>query len=196
MKVAYIRVSTVEQNTQRQVEGLKGYGIEKYFEEKVSGKDTQRPELQNMLSFVREGDEVYTLDFSRLARNTADLLKIVELLEEKGVRLVSHKENIDTSTPTGKLMLTFIAAINSFERENMLERQREGIAIAKAEGKYKGRTPISITAIEFTELYEDYSLRRINKTQMAKKLKVSRPTLNRLFKEYKSRPDFKPCEVL
>ncbi len=185
MKVAYIRVSTAEQNTQRQIEGLKGYGIDRYFEEKVSGKNTQRPELQNMLNFVREGDEVYTLDFSRLARNTADLLKIVELLEDKGVRLVSHKENIDSSTPTGKLMLTFIAAINAFERENLLERQREGIAIAKAEGKYKGRKPIAV--IDFANIYDDYTTRKINKSEMAKKLKISRPTLNKLIKEYENK---------
>ncbi len=194
MKVAYIRVSTAEQNTQRQTEGLKGYGIDRYFEEKVSGKNTQRPELQNMLNFVREGDEVYTLDFSRLARNTADLLKIVELLEDKGVRLVSHKENIDSSTPTGKLMLTFIAAINAFERENLLERQREGIAIAKAEGKYKGRRPIAV--VDFADIYDDYKTRKINKSEMAKKLKISRPTLNKLIKEYESHPDYKITDTL
>ncbi len=194
MRVAYIRVSTEEQNTQRQIEALDKYEIEKYFEEKVSGKNKKRAELQSMLDFVREGDEIYILDFSRLARNTQDLLSIVDLLEKKGVKLVSLKENIDTHTPTGKLMLTMIAAISSFERENLLERQREGIAIAKREGKYKGRQPI--TCIEFADVYEDYCLRKINKTQMAKKLKVSRPTLNRLFKEYENKPDFKPFSPL
>ena len=111
MKVAYIRVSTVEQNEARQLEAMQGKGIEKYFTEKVSGKNTDRPQLQKMLDYVREGDTVYIHDFSRLARSTKDLLEIVELLNNKGVTLISNKENIDTSTPTGKLMLTMIGAI-------------------------------------------------------------------------------------
>lgn len=110
---------------------MKRYDIEKWFIEKVSGKDTNRPKLKEMLNFAREGDTIHIHDFSRLARSTKDLLNIVELLNEKGITLISNKENIDTSTPTGKLMLTMIGAINEFERTNLLERQREGIAIAK-----------------------------------------------------------------
>lgn len=139
MKIAYVRVSTAEQNEARQVEALKKYGIEKWFVEKVSAKDTNRPQLQQMLGFARSGDTIYVHDFTRLARSTKDLLYIVELLKEKEVHLVSNKESIDTSTPTGKLMLTFLAGIAEFERENLLERQREGIAIAKRKGVYKGR---------------------------------------------------------
>lgn len=112
--------------------------IDKWFEEKVSGKDTKRKQLQAMLDYCREGETIYVHDFSRLARSTKDLLSIVELLEEKNVHLVSNKENMDTSTATGKFMLTMIAAIAEFERSNLLERQREGIAIAKHKGKYKG----------------------------------------------------------
>ena len=108
MVVAYIRVSTTEQNEQRQIEAMTAFQIERWFIEKVSGKDMCRPKLQEMLEFVREGDTVHIHDFSRLARSTADLLNIVETLNCKGVTLVSNKENIDTSTPTGKLMLTFI----------------------------------------------------------------------------------------
>jgi len=182
MKVAYIRVSCSEQSTKRQEEALKSYGIEKFFIEKVSGKNMQRPKLQEMLSFVRENDICYCVDFSRMARSCKDLLSICELLESKGVHLVSLKENFDTSTPQGRLMLTIIAAINAFERENILERQREGIAIAKAEGKYKGRKPIEVE--DFTPYYEDYMSRRITKGQLAKKLHISRPTLNKLFDEY------------
>ncbi len=100
----------------------------------------------------------------------------------KGVHLVSLKENFDTSTPQGRLMLTIIAAINAFERENILERQREGIAIAKVEGKYKGRKPVEVE--DFAPHYEDYMSRRTTKGQLAKKLHISRPTLNRLFEEY------------
>ena len=144
MKVAYVRVSTAEQNEGRQLEALKKYDVEKWFTEKVSGKDTNRTELQNMLEFVREGDTVYIHDFSRLARSTKDLLEIVELLNSKGVALVSNHESIDTSTPSGKLMLTMLGAIAEFERTNLLERQAEGIALAKKEGKYKGRKAIEI----------------------------------------------------
>ena len=139
MNLAYIRVSTAEQNEARQVEAMKQYQIDKWFKEKISGKDTNRPELQKLMEFCREGDTIHIHDFSRLARSTKDLLDIVDRLTQKNVYLISNKENIDTSTPTGKLMLTMIAAINEFERTNLLERQREGIAIAKAEGKYKGR---------------------------------------------------------
>ncbi len=102
MNIAYIRVSTVEQNEARQLEGLKKYDIDKIFEEKVSAKDTNRPQLKAMLDFAREGDTIYVWDFSRLARSTKDLLNIVEQLESKKINLKSIKENLDTSTPTGK----------------------------------------------------------------------------------------------
>lgn len=101
-----IKISTVEQNEARQVEALKKYGIDKWFIEKVSGKDMNRPELQKMLEYAREGDTIYIHDFSRISRNTADLLALVKGLTEKGIHLVSNHENLDTSTPTGKLMLT------------------------------------------------------------------------------------------
>lgn len=184
MKVAYVRVSTLEQNEARQVEALQKHGIEKWFTEKVSGKDTNRPELQNMLDYVREGDTIYIHDFSRLARSTKDLLDLVEIINNKGVHLVSNKENIDSSTPTGKLMLTMIAAIYQFERENLLERQAEGIAIAKRNGVYKGRKAIEIEDTNFKELYQKYLTRELTKMELAKQLNVSRPTLDRMIKEY------------
>ena len=126
--VGYIRVSSIEQNTKSQKELLKNVGMDKVFEEKISGKNAKRPELQAMLEYVREGDTVYVKDLSRLARNTKDLLNIVEYLTNKGVALKSIKENIDTSTNFGKLMITFLAAIYEFERANLLERQRDGNA--------------------------------------------------------------------
>lgn len=182
MKIAYVRVSTVEQNEARQVEALKKYGIDKWFTEKVSAKDTNRPQLQAMLEFTREGDTVYIHDFSRLARSTSDLLKMVELLQNKGVHLVSNKESIDTSTPTGKLMLTMLGAIYEFERTNLLERQREGVAIAKTQGKYKGRKEIKID--DFGAQYQKYLNRELSKVQLAKALHISRPTLDKLVREY------------
>lgn len=182
MIVGYVRVSTVEQNEGRQLETMEKYNVERIFQEKVSAKDTNRPELQAMIEFVREGDSVVIHDFSRLARSTKDLLELVELLESKKVKLISNKENIDSSTATGKLMLTMIGAINEFERANLLERQREGIAIAKSEGKYKGRKEVKID--NFEERYNRYLNRELNKTQLAKELGISRPTLDKLIKEY------------
>lgn len=182
MRIAYVRVSTVEQNEQRQIEAMQRYGIEKWFTEKVSAKDTNRPKLQELLDFVREGDIIHIHDFSRLARSTKDLLEIVDLLHRKGVVLVSNKENIDTSTPTGKLMLTMIGAINEFERTNLLERQREGIAIAKRNGVYKGGKPKEVS--NFGEHYARYMSREITKSALAQELGISRPTLDKLIREY------------
>lgn len=184
MNLAYVRVSTAEQNEARQVEAMKQYQIDKWYIEKVSGKNTDRPKLQEMLEFCREGDTIHIHDFSRLARSTKDLLDIVEHLTAKGVFLISNKENIDTSTPTGKLMLTMIAAINEFERTNLLERQREGIAIAKAEGKYKGRKPVTIS--DFESQYQRYQHREISKSSLARELGISRPTLDKLIAEYQT----------
>ena len=184
MRVAYVSVSTVEQNEARQTEALEKHNIEKWFIEKVSGKDMNRPELQNLLDFVREGDTVYVHDFSRLARSTKDLLEIVERLNKKGVHLVSNKENVDSSTPTGKLMLTMIGAIAEFERQNLLDRQQEGIAIAKREGKYKGRKPVEVNTDAFKVQYNRYLSREISKVELAKQLGVSRPTLDKMIKEY------------
>ena len=185
--LAYIRVSTVEQNEERQRVALAKYNPDKIFEEKVSAKDTNRPELQRLLEFAREGDTIVVHDFSRLARNTRDLLDITEQLKRKGVTLISNKENIDTSTPTGKLMLTMIGAIAEFERQNLLDRQREGIAIAKEKGVYKGRKPIEIEDSKFTEVYNRYMSRGISKVDMAKELGVSRPTLDRMIAKYQEK---------
>lgn len=182
MNIAYIRVSTVEQNEQRQIEAMKPFNIEKWFIEKISAKDTNRPKLQELLEFAREGDTIHVHDFSRLARSTKDLLDIVEQLSQKNIYLVSNKENIDTSTPTGKLMLTMIGAINEFERCNLLERQREGIAIAKRNGKYKGGKRKSVP--DFENGYQRYLRREISKVGLAKELRISRPTLDKLIKEY------------
>ena len=183
MKIGYVRVSTIDQNEARQVEALKKYGIEKWYSEKVSGKDLNRPKLQEMLDFVREGDTIYIHDFSRISRSVKDLLSLIDLLEAKKVHLVSVKENLDTSTPAGRLMLTMIGAINEFERANLLERQAEGIAIAKAKGKYKGRKAIEINEA-FIEGYNKYLARKLSKSALAKELGVSRPTLDKLINEY------------
>lgn len=195
MKVAYIRVSTIEQNTARQEEAMKGMGIEKTFIEKASAKDTNRPQLLSMIDFIREGDVVYVESFSRLARSTEDLLNIVKSIQEKGATIISLKEKFDLSTPTGKLMLTMMGAISTFEREVMLERQREGIAIAKAEGKYKGRRKIEITP-EFVEAYKKYMNRELTVTDAIKELGIkSRTTWYKLVEEYKAQQEHQVEQV-
>ena len=141
MKIGYIRVSTEEQNTARQEVLLRELGVDEVFIDKASGKNADRPELTRMMEYVRRGDTVIVESISRFARNTRDLLDLVEQLTEKQVEFVSRKEAIDTTTPTGKFMLTVFAAVAELEREYILQRQREGIAIAKQQGKYRGRPP-------------------------------------------------------
>lgn len=184
MKVGYVRVSSVEQNEARQLKQMEKFEVEKLFTEKVSGKNIQdREELKKMLDFVREGDTVYVHDFSRLARSTKDLLDITELLNKKGVALVSFKESIDSSTATGKLMLTMIGAINEFERTNLLERQREGILIAKQLGKYKGRKPIPFPK-NWKEIYPIWKTREITARQAMQMTGLKHCTFYKLVKNW------------
>ena len=183
MNIAYVRVSTELQNEQRQIDTLEKYNIDKWFIEKISAKDTNRPKLKEMLEFIREGDTLYVSSLDRLARNTMDLLNLLDSLDERKIIFISDKENIDTSSPTGRLLTTLLAAIYEFERSNMLERQREGIALAKKKGKYKGRSKIQIEDLkDFDKNYQLYMNREITKTKMAENLDISRPTLNRLLK--------------
>lgn len=180
--ISYVRVSTIEQNETRQQEALKPYNIDKWFIEKAFGKDTNSPKLQEMLEYIREDDTVYVEEFSRLGRSTADLLATVKQIEDSGAKFISLKENFDTHTPASKLQMTMMAAIAEFERAMILERQREGIAIAKKAGKYKGRKVIIVPNIG--EYYEKYMSRQATKTAIAEELSISRTTLDKLFKEY------------
>ena len=142
MKIGYVRASTTDQNTARQEVLMESLGVDQVYIDRVSGKNTDRPELRRMMTFVREGDTVIVESISRFARNTRDLLELVERLTAKGVEFVSKKESIDTATPSGKFMLTIFGAVAELEREYILQRQREGIAIARERGIYKGRKPI------------------------------------------------------
>jgi DNA invertase Pin-like site-specific DNA recombinase len=139
--IGYARVSTEDQHLDAQLEQLHQVGCKKIYKEKASGVKVDRPQLAAMLDYVREGDMVVACKLDRIARSTKHLLEIVESLESKGVSFRVLNINLDTSSPTGKLMLTMLGAIATFEREMMLERQREGIAKAKEKGKYKGRKP-------------------------------------------------------
>lgn len=182
MKVGYIRVSTTDQNTARQEVIMEELGVQKLFYEKLTGKDTNRPQLNSMLDFVREGDAVVVESYSRLARSTKDLLDLVEKLNQKKVLFISQKEKIDTSTPQGRLMFTLFAGLVQFERESMLERQREGIEVAKQQGKYKGRPKKSLD--NFTELYVSVKNNDISISKASKLLGVSRSTFYRKMKEH------------
>lgn len=151
MKIGYIRVSTQAQNTMRQEVLMRELGVDEVYIDRLSGKNTDRPELKKMMDYVRKGDTVIVESISRFARNTRDLLVLIEKLTEKGVEFVSRKEAIDTTTPTGKFMLTVFGAVAELEREYILQRQREGIAIAKAQGKYTGRKSIERSNFDAVE---------------------------------------------
>ncbi len=184
MKVGYVRVSTKEQNEERQVRLLNSLGVEKAFVEKVSGKNADRQQLKDMIEFAREGDIVYTESISRIARNTKDLLNIVETLTAKGVEFVSVKEHIDTTTPTGKFMLTVFGALATLERETILERQAEGIAIAKEQGKFKGKQPIKIDMVLFEAVVKKWNNGEITAVEAQKQLGLKPNTFYRRVKEY------------
>ena len=156
MKVGYIRVSTVEQNEARQIAMMKENGVEKIFLDKLSGKDRNRPQLSEMLSYIRDDDVVIVESFSRFARDTKDLLNIVEEISKKGATFISLKENVDTSTPTGKFMLTIFGAVSELERESILQRQAEGIKEAKKAGKYVGRKPIDVDEEKLMGVYKKW----------------------------------------
>lgn len=137
--IGYVRVSSTDQNPDRQTDALEAKDVERVFVDRMSGANTNRPELQAMLAYVRKGDTVIVESISRLARSTRDLLTIVETLREKSVELVSLKESIDTTTPAGRFMLSVFAALSALERDNIRVRQAEGIAAARARGKHLGR---------------------------------------------------------
>lgn len=182
MKVGYIRISTREQNTARQDAIMGSLGVERIYTDRMSGKNTDRPELQRMMDFVREGDSVIVESISRFARNVKDLLDLIEALEKKKVEFISQKENIDTTTSTGKFLLAFFGAMAQLERDYILERQAEGIAIAKAEGRMNGRPKKQID--DFENLYNDVREGRLSATKAAKQLNISRSTWYRKAKEY------------
>lgn len=195
-RIGYIRVSTAEQHTERQETALAD--CDRVFIDHASGKTSDRPKLKEMLAYIRQGDTVIVESFSRLARSTPDLLHIVQVMTEKGVEVVSLKEQLDTNTPRGKLMLTLFAALAEFEREQMLERQREGIQAAKkadaarvaaglAPVKYRGRKPVEIPPEEFEKQYNDWKAGKQTAVSAMKHLKISRTTFYNRVKEYEEK---------
>lgn len=181
-KIGYIRVSTSEQNTDRQEIALSAYSLDKVFQEKASAKNTNRLEFKKMMEYVREGDTLYIESISRLARSTKDLLSIVQNLQEKKVELVSLKENIDTATPQGRFILTVFGALSELERENTLQRQREGIEAAKMKGKKFGRPKIKKPK-EWDKVISQWKNKEITAVEAMRKLNLNRGTFYRLVKE-------------
>ena len=187
--VGYARVSSVDQNLDRQLERLRSENVEKLFMDKASGKDTGRPEFQAMMNYLRDGDVLLVCSMDRLARNLFDLLDVTKQLQNKGVTIRFLKENIELS-PTGetsaisKLLLAMMGAVAEFERSLIRERQREGIALAKARGAYLGRKPLDPNTI--TEAKRQVAL-GIPKSKVARDLKISRTSL------YRYLGDDEPC---
>lgn len=182
MKIGYIRVSTQEQNTMRQEVLMQELGVDEVYIDRLSGKNTDRPELKKMMNYVRKGDTVIVESISRFARNTRDLLELIKKLSEKGVEFVSRKEAIDTTTPTGKFMLTVFGAVAELEREYILQRQQEGIAIAKAEGKYRGRKPIERSNFDAVEKL--WRAGTISAAEAMRRLDMSRSTFYRKVRQH------------
>lgn len=179
MKIGYIRVSSKMQNTISQREILQKYDIEKWYEEKISGRTMERKALKEMMEFSREGDEIYIYDFSRISRSLKDLLTIVNFFENKKVNLISIKENLDTSTATGKMMISVIGAINEFQVNIQREKQLIGIEYAKKEGKYKGRKKIEQPA-NWENIYNEYKKRNITAKEAMETLNLKRNTFYNL----------------
>ena len=182
MKIGYIRVSTQEQNTMRQEVLMQELSVDEVYIDRLSGKNTDRPELKKMMDYVRKGDTVIVESISRFARNTRDLLELIEKLSEKGVEFVSRKEAIDTTTPTEKFMLTVFGAVAELEREYILQRQREGIAIAKAQGKYTGRK--SIERSNFDAVEKLWRAGTISAAEAMRRLDMSRSTFYRKVRQH------------
>lgn len=181
MKIGYVRVSTQEQNTIRQETLMEELEVEEIYIDRMSGKSADRPGLRRMMEYVRRGDVVIVESISRFARNTRDLLDLVEQLTAAGVEFISKKETIDTTTPSGKFMLTIFGAVAELEREYILQRQKEGIAIAKAKGIYKGRKPIRHP--EFPKVAALWREGRITAVEAMRRLDMKPSTFYRKVKQ-------------
>lgn len=186
MKLFYARVSTAEQNEERQIKAALELGIEKeyIYIDKQSGKDTKREQLQKMLEYCRKGDTIYCESISRIARNTKDLLQIIEQLNQKQVEFVSLKENIDTSTPQGTFVLTVFGAMAELERECILQRQKEGIAVARQYNKYQGKPPMEIDKERFIKLCGEWRQGKRTATETMRILELKPNTFYRRVKEW------------
>ena len=184
---AYVRVSTKDQQDHRQFLAMEQRGIpnERIFSEKLSGKNTKRPALQSLLDTVQKGDAIVVESISRFAHNTKDLLMLVEKLTAKGVEFISLKEHIDTTTPTGRFMLTIFAAVSELERECTLVRQAEGIAAAKARGVHLGR-PLKKPPENFAQVVKDWERGKITFEEAKELTGLKRATFYNRLREFRN----------
>ena len=189
MKYGYVRVSSKEQNLARQMETMEKAKIspQNIYAEKVSGKDMERPELKKLLNVVKEGDSIVVEDITRLGRNTLDILKIIDTLEQEKVYVISLKEGLDTSSSQGKMMISLLGVFSEMERKNIRERQRQGIEIARREGRRKGRPRCKCE--DFKIVYKQYENGDISIQQALKLLDCSKSTFYRRIKEYSERQE-------
>ena len=188
MIVGYARVSTEEQNLDMQLDNLKDRGCERIYQEKITGIRADRPELNRMFEVLRSGDTLVIDSFSRLSRSTKDLLDIVERLSGMGVNMVSLKEQLDTTTATGKLMLTMLSALSQFERDIIAERTRDGLKAARARGRMGGR-PRKGDEKTKAKALKLYAANTMTNGEIAKVSGVSTATFNRWIAASKNRDD-------
>src|SRR5512135_1567888 len=189
-RIGYIRVSTIDQTEARQLDGIE---LAKIFTDKASGKDTKRPQLELLMSFARSGDTVVVHSMDRLARNLDDLRRLVQTLTSKGVQIEFVKEHLTFSgedSPMANLMLSVMGAFAEFERALIRERQREGIALAKRKGVYKGRKK-ALSAEQVAQLRARLSM-GVNKSQVAREFHMSRETIY----QYLNSEPGSPCAIL
>ena len=184
MKIGYARVSTQDQNLDRQIDNLKAAGCERIYQEKMTGTRSDRPEFRLMLQVLRPGDVLVTDSFSRLSRSTKDLLALVDHLNSSGIHLVSLKENLDTTTATGKLMLTMLSALSQFERDLIAERTLDGLKAARARGR-KGGRPTLGSEKDRKQAMAMYQTNAMTNREIADRFGVSVSTLNRWIRKAK-----------
>jgi DNA invertase Pin-like site-specific DNA recombinase len=186
MKIGYARVSTQEQSLDRQIDALKANGAERIYQEKITGTKASRPQLDRMLETLRAGDTLIVCDFSRLSRSTKDLISLVERLNEMGVELISIKEKLDTTTATGKMMLTMISALVQFERDILAERTMEGLKASRARGRMGGR-PKAGNETTKKKAIALYNANTMTNKEIAELSGVSTATLSRWIRESKEK---------
>ena len=200
MKIGYARVSTQDQHLDRQIDALKAQGCERIYQEKMTGTKAERPEFQKMLDALRPGDTLVTDSFSRLSRSTKDLLELVERLNGQGVNLISIKEQLDTTTATGKMMLTMLSALSQFERDLIAERTADGLKAARARGRMGGRPKVGSEKAK-AKAIELYLTNTMSNTEIVNFIraqyfgndvkKFSSSTLSRWIREYKEQQNEK-----
>jgi len=183
MIIGYARTSKIDQSLDRQLDNLKAQGCERIYQEKITGTKMQRPELKRMMDSLRSGDTLVIESFSRLSRSTKDLLEMVDRLQSMEVNLISLKEQLDTTTATGKLMLTMMSGISQFERDIIAERTAEGLRAARARGRLGGRPRANIKAVE--RALKMYDSQKFTIKEIAESTKLSTATINRRVAERK-----------